>query len=454
MKKKLYPDQQQVLDELRGEFKKGKKSVLLVAPTGFGKTVVSSEIMEGAASKRTIVFFLVHRRELIRNTSKTLTANGIPHSFIASGFEYDPRASIFICSVGTLVSRLGKVPEPGLILTDECHHAASSTYTKILEYYPNAKSIGLTATPWRSDGIGLGHWYQSMVEAPDLGWLIENDRLSKYKIFAPPAPDLTGVKSIDGDYVKGALAKAMDKPKITGDAISHYQELCPGKRAVVFCVSIEHSKNVARQFQEAGIPAAHIDGTMDDERDAIFEAFERGDILVLCNVDLVSEGVDVPAIEAVILLRPTKSLTHYLQSIGRALRLADGKLFAIILDHAGNSLVHGMPCDLREWTLEDREKKTKGTSKSEVSVVQCPECWHVYRPAQKCPQCGHAAPVQARVVEQVEGKLEEVIKAEKKEARKEQGRAQTYEDLLAIERQRGYKPGWARNVYKSRKDRR
>ena len=451
--KTLFPDQVDVLNEVRGEFKKGKNAVLLVAATGFGKSVCASEIIEGAINKGTVVWFLVHRRELIRGMSKTLYAANIPHSFIANGFHYDSSASVFICSVGTLRTRLGKVPDCDLLVVDECHHIAATTYTDIIEHVPNAKLIGLTATPWRSDGIGLGRWFQSMVLAPDLAWLIEHGRLSKYKIFAPPPPDLSGVKSVDGDYIKGALAKAMDKPKITGNAIEHYQELCHGKRAVVFCVSIDHSKHVAQQFRDAGIPAAHIDGTMDDERDATFDAFERGEILVLCNVDLVSEGVDVPAIEAVILLRPTKSLVHFLQSIGRALRISKGKFWAYVLDHAGNSLVHGLPDDPREWTLEDREKKAKSAPR-EVSIVQCPECWHVYKPQQTCPQCGHKMPIQARKVEEVDGKLEEVTREknlQSKLKRLEERDCKSLQDWQELASQRGYKQGWAMIRWQSRK---
>src|SRR5690606_8094320 len=215
------------------------------------------------------------------------------------------------------------------------------------------------------------------------------------------------------------------------DAIGHYRRLCPGQRAIVFAAGVENSKHIVAQFLAAGIPAEHVDGSMTNEaRDAAVTRFRRGETLVLSNSDLFGEGFDVPAVEAAILLRPTKSLSLYLQQVGRALRPAEGKAEAIILDHAGNSLRHGLPDDEREWSLEDRERRKKGEA-SEEPVRQCTECFFVYRPAPRCPQCGHQPVVVVREIEQVEGQLEEVKRAEqaaKVERWKEERDCHTLED--------------------------
>jgi superfamily II DNA or RNA helicase len=265
-------------------------------------------------------------------------------------------------------------------------------------------------------------------------------------------PDLSGVATLAGDYKSGALAAAMDRPAIVGDAIGHYRTLCRGKRAVVFAAGVSNSQNIVAQFNAAGIPAEHVDGSMQSaERDAIVDRFRRGETLILSNADLFGEGFDVPAIEAVILLRPTKSLSLYLQQVGRALRPMAGKDVAIILDHAGNSLRHGLPDDVREWSLEDREKRAKREA-LDVPVRQCEECFFVYRPAPKCPQCGHAPAVVTRELEQIEGTLEEVKRVAKWEKKAEQAKAQTLEDLIALGRARGYKNPvfWAQRVHGNR----
>lgn len=455
MKRSLYPDQAELLDRARERLRAGDRSVLLLAPTGFGKTVVGAEMVAGAASRRKRVLFLNHRRELVRQTSRSFYEQGIPHGTIQAGHISDPHALVQVASVQTMARRLNDFPDFDLIIPDEAHHMASATWASIAAAYPRARILGLTATPWRLDGTGLHHWFQSLVEGPTLAWLIENGRLSPFRLFAPAQPDLSEVRTVAGDYQRGALAKAMDKPSITGDAVAHYKQLANGKRAVAFCASIEHSKNVAAQFRASGIPAAHIDGQMShEERDREFSAFERGEVLVLTNVDLVGEGVDVPAIECVILLRPTKSLTHYLQSVGRALRKFPGKSEAIILDHAGNSLRHGLPDDEREWSLEDREKRAKREA-LESPVKQCEECFFVYRPAPKCPCCGYAPPVASREIEQIEGTLAEVKRAEPRAKFREQGRASSLEDLIRLGRERGYKSPefWARKVWASRQGR-
>lgn len=447
----LRPYQQEVLAQARQAYAERLNAVLLCMPTGAGKTVTASTVVHGAAAKGNVTWWLTHRRELAAQASATFHALGIPHGTVQAGYVSNPHAMVQVASIQTIVRRLDELPEPTLIVFDETHHIGAASWDMLFQRFPRAKKLGLTATPWRLDGVGLGRWYQRMISGPSTAKLIAEGSLSPYRLFAPAIPDLTGVATVAGDYGQGALAKAMDKPQIVGDAIVHYRNLCAGKRAVVFAAGVENSRNIAAQFRASGIPAEHVDGSMNaDMRDDAVERFRRGETLVLSNADLFGEGFDVPAIEAAILLRPTKSLSLHLQQVGRALRVCDGKSEAIILDHAGNSLIHGLPDDERDWSLDDREKKKRQAS-AEMSIRQCKECFYVYRPAPKCPQCGHSAPIQAREIEQVDGTLTEFKRAqENREKRKQVGKAQTLEDFQRIAAERGYKPGWALQMMRVR----
>lgn len=446
----LRPYQQAMIDEARDTYRRGKRAVLFQLPTGGGKTVTASTVVHGAAVKGNRTWWLTHRRELAGQASETFHSLGIPHGTVQAGYVSNPDATVQVASIQTISRRLETLPEPGLIIFDEAHHIGAASWEAIFNRFPDARILGLTATPWRLDGAGLGRWFEHMVSGPSTADLIANGSLSPYRLFAPAAPDLAGVGTAQGDYQRSALAKAMDKPAIVGDAIGHYLKLCRGKRAVAFTAGVENSKNIADQFNAAGVPAEHVDGAMTAEaRDAAVDRFRRGETLILCNADLFGEGFDVPAIEAAILLRPTKSLSLHLQQVGRALRPCPGKTEAIILDHAGNSLIHGLPDDEREWDLADREKKRRA-EKGEISIRTCDECLYVYRPAPKCPQCGHAPEIKGREIEVVDGTLAEVKRAESVQKRREVGKASTLEDFLRIARERGYKPGWAHQMMRVR----
>lgn len=450
----LRPYQETIVGDCRAAFREGERKVVVQLATGGGKTVLGSFMVNGSQLRGKVCWWLVHRRELIRQASKTFYDMGIPHGIIAGGHMSDPNALVHVASIQTIARRLDRLPPPDMIVFDETHHIGAAQWSEIFARFPNAYVLGLTATPWRLDGRGLGGWYGRMVQGPTVADLIESGSLSEYRLFAPSMPDLSGVETQAGDYKQRSLASVMDKPSITGDAVQHYSTFCPGKRAVAFGVSIEHSQHIAAQFAAAGIPAEHVDGQMDHgNRDAAVARFVAGETLVLCNADLFGEGFDVPAIEAAILLRPTQSLSLYLQQVGRALRPCPGKHRAIILDHAGNSLRHGLPDDERDWSLEDREKKRRG-EKSESPVRQCLKCFRVYRPAKECPGCGAAAPVQAREVEQVEGSLVEVDASAAKRARwLEERDCHTLDDWQRLAAARGYKPGWAMVRYQARQRR-
>ncbi len=318
--------QRQIVDEARSSFRARTRAVLIHLATGGGKTVLGSFMVDGSSKRGLICWWLVHRRELASQASKTFYEMGIDHGMIAGGRSTDIGQRVQIGSIQTVARRLDDLPAPDLIVFDEAHHLGAAQWQQVYDRFPDAIKVGLTATPWRLDGKGLGNWFETMIQGPSVGELIDQGSLSTYRLFAPSTPDVSAVKSAMGDFKNRDLAAVMDKPAITGDAVSHYLQLARGKRAVAFAVSIEHSRHVVAQFIAAGIPAAHVDGKMHHAtRDAIVASFVAGDILLLSNCDLLGEGFDVPAIEAAILLRPTQSLSLHLQQMGRALRPFPGK---------------------------------------------------------------------------------------------------------------------------------
>jgi DNA repair protein RadD len=444
-----------MIDAARQSLHAGHGRLLVVAPTGSGKTTVFCHMASGAASRNKRTLVLVHRAELIRQTSVTLETMGISHGLIAPGHTMT-RDAVQVASIQTLVRRFDRVLPPDLLIFDEAHHCPSNTWLKVFRRYPGARAIGLTATPCRLDGRGLDDLFETMVRGPTVRQLIDAGFLSDYVVYAPPIGiDVGDVRSRAGDFAKDQLAEAVDRPTITGDAVRHYLRLARNKRAIAFCVSIEHSKHVAEQFRAVGVRARHVDGTEDARRrQRTMEGLATGEVQILTNVDLISEGLDVPAVEAAILLRPTQSLSLYLQQVGRALRPRPGKT-AIILDHAGNVLRHGLPDDDHQWTLEGKPRKRgRNDEAPEIPVRQCPRCFACHAPAPRCPCCGHEYEVQGREVEQVEGELEQVdLDALRRQRRREVGRARTLEELEAIAEARGYRSGWARHVYEARQRR-
>jgi superfamily II DNA or RNA helicase len=310
----------------------------------------------------------------------------------------------------------------------------------------------------RLDGKGLKKWFPKMVQGPTVSRLIDMEYLSPFKIYAPVSINVSGLHTRMGDYVREEVEAAVNKPSITGNAIQHYIKYLLGKRAVVFCASIKHSKAVADAFNFNGISAAHIDGdTSSAQRDEWIGQFNRDKIKVISNVDLFGEGFNVPAMEGAILLRPTQSLGLYLQQCGRALRPYPGKKEAIILDHAGNCLRHGLPDEDREWTLEDRAKPPRKPKESS-SVKLCPQCLAAQLPGRpQCKYCDHIFEIKSRKIEEREGELSEISSSQiKKDRKREQGRAQSLQDLIQVGKQRRYKNpyAWARYIFNARQAKR
>lgn len=450
----LRPYQNAIIADARSLMSSGIRSLCITSPTGSGKTVLVAHMFSQAASKGLRSIFTVHRRELLKQSMATFDEFGIPYGVIAAGWPMDRRRKIQIASIQTLARRLKYIDPPDMLVIDEAHHVPARQWSAVLASFRDCWRVGLTATPERLDGKGLGDYFQRIIYGPAVADLISQGFLSDFKIYCPAIPDLKGAHTKMGDYVRAEIGDRMDRPTITGDAIGHYRRLAAGRRFLARGVSIEHSKNLARAFNDAGIATKHVDGdTPADERDRAMRDFREGRILGLVNVDLFSEGLDVPGIEAAIDLRPTQSLTLWLQFCGRALRPAEGKAHAIILDHAGNAYRHGLPDEPREWSLAGREK-TSGNGVGASPVKICPACFGAQRPGPpKCRYCGAPFPVKAREVEEVDGDLREIEKIERVREFKD---AKDFDGLAALARKRGYKnpDGWARIVLREREAKR
>lgn len=440
----------------------GRRAPLLVAPTGAGKTVMFSYVAATSSARSKRVWILVHRVELLRQTSMKLEEAGVHHGLINPNYTPNYMASVQVASVQTLTRRMQHLPPPDLIVIDEAHHANAGQWRKILDSYPSARLLGVTATPVRMDGQGLGveagGFFDELVMGPQVADLIGNGFLVNPVVFAPKERiDLSGVRTVRGDYDQRELAAQIDKAHITGDAVAHYRKLAHGSPAVAFCVSIAHAEHVASEFRAAGYRAHSVDGSMDDAlRRRILAGLGNGSVDLVASCDLISEGTDIPAIGAAILLRPTQSLGLYLQQVGRALRPCPGKDRAVILDHVGNTLTHGLPDEARDWTLDGMKKrKKKGEQEESIAVTQCMSCYAVHAKAPVCPICGTVHEVkEQKAPKVVDGVLAEITAEMKAQIKRlkvtEVARAKTLEDLQRIEKERGYKAGWHKHVWASR----
>lgn len=450
----LRPYQEGLLGGIRTELRTHRRAVLQ-SPTGSGKTVLTTHMIRGAAAKGLRSWFVVHRRELLDQTSRALWAAGVQHGNIAAGRPLTSEL-VQVASVQTLARRMDRLTPPDFLIIDEAHHAVAATYRRVLDRCPRSWVVGLTATPERTDGAGLGDLFDGLVLGPSVADLIEQGYLSRYRIVAPPAPvDVGAVRVRGGDFVRGELAAIVDQRAIIGDAVEHYRRYVgsregpPSARScLVYCVSRAHARNVAATYRAAGIDAVYVGGdTPDAERNAAIAGFRRGAPTVIVSVDLFGEGLDCPGLAAVQLLRPTQSLSLHLQQLGRALRVEPGKETAVLLDHVGNSWRHGLPDDEREWSLEGRPRRKKGEEEVGSPLVHCEGCHAVFRAhLPSCPVCGIPRAVAERrdAPDQVEGSLQEVDPEQhRRERRREEGRAQTLEDLVRLGRSRGYKPSWA-----------
>lgn len=388
-----------------------RRSILLQLPTGGGKTRIASEVVRRFLARGLTVWFICHREEILQQTSDELEAAGIPHGFLAAGRKADHQREVYVCSVQSLPRRLAAMPPPDVIIWDECQHARAESWQRIKEFFSDAHHLGLSATPCRLDGKGFGDLFDEMICGPSTRELIALGALSPFRLFGPTIPDLRGIKTRRGDYEVSGLEEAMNKPVLVGDVVDHYKRLAPGARAIAFACSVKASIAVVDRFNEAGIPARHVDGTTPgEERKAALKALGAGEIKVLSNVEVFTEGLNIPAIDAVILLRPTKSLGLYRQMVGRGLRPAPGKGATVILDHAGLVHEHGLPDDEIMWTLDGHSHSAESGEDGEgrPRIRRCPACSAIHAWAAECVECGHIYVPEDRSIEEVFGELQEL----------------------------------------------
>jgi DNA repair protein RadD len=433
--------------------------VLYVAPTGSGKTVLFAAIARGAAVKGKRVVVLVHRIELVKQTVAKLEAFGVPAGLVTAQATERLEAGVIVAAVQTLDRRQLDLGPIDLVVVDEAHHAVAATWGRVLARFSGARLLGVTATPERLDGQGLGDVFEVLVEGPDVAWLAEHGYLAAVRAFGrlAAAEDLKAIRTRRGDYDRGQLSALMLRLPVTEAAVEDYRVLGEGRPAFVFCVGRHHAEVVAQAFRDAGVPAAALDGTAHErDREAVLEAFRVGAIQVLASCDLLTEGFDAPEAGVALLLRPTRSRALHRQIVGRVLRpKADGRP-ALLLDYSGNLLAHGLPDMAVTWSLAGRDAVPREPREEEL-VRLCPGCEAIVPlGVSACPECGHAfveappreiagmAPGAITVIDH-----EAVLRLKAMPYAQVLASARTFDDLKRIAAVRGYADGW---VYRAAKE--
>ena len=359
---------------------------------------------------------------------------------------------VTIDSVTKIARSLDRIQEPSIILIDEAHHVKAKTYLKIIEYYSNSIVLMFTGTPARLDGSGFDDIADDIVLGKPVKWLQDNGNIAPFKYYAPSLIDTTNLKKRGGEFTKKSVDDTM-KRVIYGDVIAHYEKLAKDKQAIVYTHSVEASESVSNTFNEKGYTSIAISGkTPPEVRERAMQAFRDGELTIMVNCELFTEGIDLPNVDVCIMLRPTQSLSLYLQFAMRALNPRDGKT-AIIIDHVGNVDRHGLPNADREWSLKGVNKTKKKLKLGEPTTRTCDECYATFWSAERiCPMCGHENKPTKEEVEiireiELEERRQEV--ASKVETFVTSDQCQTVEELKEFAKQHGYKPGW---VYYQQKE--
>lgn len=437
----LRPYQAKLLADVDAAYAAGARRVLVVLPTGGGKTVCFSDLVQQEAGASLVV---AHRKELLKQAVARIPGAALYPSALPGRIK--------VASVQTLARRLDRLPRFRRIVVDEAHHTVAGQHAALLASQPDALVLGVTATPERLDGRGLGDFYEVMVQGPTVAELIAWGYLAQPHVFAPAAPpDVRSLHTLAGDFAPKDLAHLMDKPSVTGDAVDEYLWRTPFQPAIGFCVSVEHAKHTAAAFRAAGVRAVAVSGAdTPQDRDDALEGLATGKYEAVFSCALIDEGLDIPLVSVVIDLAPTKSLTKVLQRVGRGMRPAPGKTHMTLLDHAGNTLRHGMPDEVRAWSLQGRDKKA-----AVPATRQCQECFAIHRPAPRCPACGFdyeaaRAAAERREVERREGELARLspedrrLKHLREAPLPELLKGASWDKLQEIATARGYSSNWVR----------
>lgn len=460
----LRPYQTQAIADLRASLHKGHRSPLFVLPTGGGKTAIAAEMIRNARNKGGTAAFLAPRRELIYQTAERLESQRIDYGVIMAGEDPSLLPAVQVACIPTLHARAIqreriRLPKADLVLVDEAHIGVGGQAQSIIEQYRNQGSVivGLTATPARSDGRGLGMIYDDLVQGPSVRELTDQGYLVPSRYFGGSKPDLEGVKVQAGDYNKRQLGKRTDDPVLIGDVVQNWARLASDRQTFVFAVNVAHSRHLAEQFRAYGIAAEHIDGTTEnDERKAIQKRLRTGETQVIVNCEVMTYGVDFPPVSCIVLACPTKSITKLMQMVGRGLRTSEGKRDCFVIDHAGAVDELGFVDDPMPWSLDGKERiqDRKEKEAKEPKEIECGDCGATFRAAKRCPNCGEE--MGSKYSKAIEAHEAELVEIERNRKRKESGewsiteKARFHAELKDIARARGYKEGWAARKYRER----
>lgn len=444
----LWPHQTRALDLLRQSLGRGRRRPMLQAPTGFGKTLLSAAIVDGALRKDRRVVFCVPALSLVDQTVEAFWNEGIRDVGVIQG-AHELTSSfrpVQVASVQTLLRR--HLPEGDIVVIDEAHRWFDF-YAKWMQRqeWAHIPFIGLSATPWTK---GLGKHFDDLIIAATTADLIRDGYLSGFRVFAPAHPDLKGVRTVAGDYHEGDLAEAMNKPPLVADVVETWRRMAEDRPTFVFAVDRAHAAALHGEFLQAGVASAYIDAnTSTDERDETRKRFHAGDVKVVCNIGTMTTGVDWD-VRCIVLARPTKSEMLFVQIIGRGLRTADGKDDCLILDHSDTHLRLGFVTDIHHAKLNDGSPRAavRVQGRKEGLPKECPKCTFLKPPkVRDCPVCGFQPDRQSGIVCE-DGELFEMTPARAKADRAEKQR--WYSMLWHIARSRGYQSGWVSNKYREK----
>jgi superfamily II DNA or RNA helicase len=448
--------QVQAIVALREKFTHGARRVVLMLPTGAGKTTIASDMVRKVIEKSSLrCLFVVDRIELINQTSERFFLDGIDHGVIQAQHPcYDPSKQVQVCSIQTLARR--KTENYGLLIIDECH-TLHRAHHKLIEANPTGFVVGLSATPFAK---GMGKVFDDLVYPISAKELIEQKYLSDFQAYGPSI-DLSGIKTVRGDYDPEQLGERVDTPKLVADVVQTWIKRAAGRRTICFATNIAHSKHLTREFCKHGVIAEHLDcytgkDAESASRKEVIDRFRSGETMVLCNVDILGKGFDVPEVSCIIQARPTKSLMVHIQQVGRGLRIAPDKNECIILDHASNHERLGFIDGDLPTVLDGREKKFGDSRESEEKEPAlpkpCPSC-DFLKPAgvRKCPACG-LVPEYIEDVETASGELEKLQRTNRKkytlpEKQSFMAQLNQYAFEKGYRRGRGGCYGWAIHKY-------
>jgi len=447
---KLRDYQTETIDNIYHSIRQGHRSIMVQQPPRTGKTLIMAEIARRATAKGNRVLFVVHRKEIVDQARETFKNQSVNMRLVTMGM------------VQTLTRRVDKLDKPTIIFVDEAHHVLAKSYMRILERFPDATRLLFTATPIRLSGEGFDGVADDLIIGKPIDWLIENNYLAPIDYYAPSGIDSKQLKvKRSGEFDEKSIEQAL-KPKIYGDVVATFKKLSKDKQAIAYTYNVNSAIKLADTFSHNGITAKYVTGkTPKDERDAIVDNYRNGKIQVIANPMIFTEGIDLPNVDTVIMLRPTQSLSLYLQFAMRSMNPRKGKT-AIIIDHVGNVNRFGLPTDNREWNLIGTDKRTKHASASTVSVTTCQFCFAVFerKNLTHCPVCGAEIAEPKELEVETDVKLEKINTKNRLErikkvissnvAGKTPNELNSYAEIKEYGNLMKYKPGWAYYYAKKR----